>query len=200
MIRNIFRTATVALATSLLAGSAFASPMAISVNTGRSSLTFTSNAPGERIVGTASQITGTIAADLTNLAATTGTLQFPVSSMATGNAMRDRHLAGSEWLNAEANPSITFTIERLDNATSTVDGNRTDVSGTAVGQVTVNGVSLPASAQIAVALMSNNNSVRIQPTFSVQLADHNVSGAQGAIGDTVAASIEITGTIYATWE
>lgn len=200
MTSNLFRSAVLLLALVGVSAAASATPISISVNTGRSSLTFTSDAPGERIVGTASQITGTIQADLTNLAATTGTIQFPVSSMVTGNTMRDRHMVGAEWLNGEVNPTITFTIERIDNATSTVDGTRTDITGTAVGQVTVNGVSLPATAQIAVALMSNNNSVRIQPNFSVRLADHNVSGAQGAIGDTVAASIDIEGTIYATWE
>jgi polyisoprenoid-binding protein YceI len=183
-----------------LAAAAWAAPVTITVNSGRSSLTFTSDAPGERIVGTASQITGTITADLENLAATTGTLQFPVASMATGNTMRDRHMQGAEWLNAAANPNITFTVERLDNAAATTNGNRTDITGTAVGQVTVNGVSVPATAQIEVAWMSNNNSVRIQPRFAVELAAHNVSGAQGSIGDTVAGTITIDGTIYATAE
>lgn len=182
------------------AAPAWADPITVSVTAQRSSITFVSDAPGERIVGTATGLSGSIQTDLANPAATTGTIQFPVDRMETGNAMRDRHMHGDQWLNAEAHPNIVFTIERIDGAQVSTDGNRTDISGTAVGTVLVNGVSAPAQAQVSVAVNSETQTVRIQPTFSVTLANHNVAGRDGAIGDTVGATIAIEGTVYGTIE
>jgi polyisoprenoid-binding protein YceI len=184
----------------LLASTASAQSASLSVDGRRSTLSFISDAPGERIVGTASGISGSIQTDLANPAATTGTIQFPVSSMETGNAMRDRHMQGEQWLNGDANPNIVFTIERIDNPTVSTNGNRTDITGTAVGTVTINGVAAPVQAQVAVALNSETRTARIQPTFSVSLAAHNIAGRDGAIGDTVGATIAIEGTVYAAWE
>jgi polyisoprenoid-binding protein YceI len=184
----------------VLAAPAWADPVTVSVTAQRSSITFVSDAPGERIVGTATGLSGSIQTDLANPAATTGSIQFPVENMETGNAMRDQHMQGDQWLNAAAHPNIVFTIERIDGAQVTTDGNRTDIAGTAVGTVLVNGVSAPAQAQIAVAVNSGTQTVRIQPTFSVTLANHNVAGRDGAIGDTVGATIAIEGTVYGTIE
>ncbi len=184
----------------LCAATASADPITLTVTERRSSITFTSDAPGERIVGTASGLSGTITTDLANPAATSGTVQFPVSAMETGNAMRDRHMQGEQWLNAGANPNIVFTIERLEDVTTSVDGARTDINGTAIGTVTVNGVAAAARATVAIAANSETKTVRVQPTFVVRLADHNVAGRDGAIGDTVGETIDISGTVYAAWE
>jgi polyisoprenoid-binding protein YceI len=184
----------------LLASTAHAQSASLNVDGRRSTLSFISDAPGERIVGTASGLSGTIQTDLANPAATTGTIQFPVSSMETGNAMRDRHMQGEQWLNGDANPNIVFTIERIDNPTVSTEGNRTDITGTAVGTVNINGVAAPVQAQIAVVLNSETRTARVQPTFNVSLAAHNITGRDGAIGDTVGASIAIEGTVYAGWE
>lgn len=166
----------------------------------RSSITFTSDAPGERIVGTASSLSGTLTVDLQALESTTGTLRFPVRAMQTGNRTRDRHLIGREWLNASANPDIVFVVERLSDVTRETDGTRITVRGTAHGQVEVNGVRAPATARVEVILLTDRGSARIQPTFTVRLADHEVRGARGAIGDTVGETIDIEGLIYASWD
>lgn len=181
-------------------GAAVADPMELRITADRSSIAFTSTAPAERIVGTADGLSGTIRVDLDALESTTGTIEFPVANMRTGNQMRDRHMRGSDWLNGGAHPSIRFTIERLENVTANPQGDRTDVTADAVGQVEVNGVAAPARARVQVALLSSTRTARIQPTFTVRLADHRVTGARGAIGDTVGETIEIEGTIYAAWE
>ena len=184
----------------LLASTAHAQNATLSLDSRRSTISFISDAPGERIVGTATDLSGTIQTDLANPSATTGTIQFPVASMETGNAMRDQHMQGEQWLNGVAHPNIVFTIERIENPTVSTEGNRTDITGTAVGTVNINGVSAPVQAQVSVALNSETRTARVQPTFNVSLASHNIAGRDGAIGDTVGATIAIEGTVYAAWE
>lgn len=178
----------------------FADPLTMAVDARRSTITFTSDAPGERFVGTAGELSGTISTDTANFAATTGTISFPVSSMNTGNTLRDRHMRGSDWLNADANPQISFTIERLEGVATSTNGNRTDVTATAHGQVTVNGVTAPATATVTVALNAETKTGRVQTTFAVSLANHNVTGADNAIGSSVGETIDIEGTVYTSWE
>jgi polyisoprenoid-binding protein YceI len=189
-----------ATVSTFIAGVAAAEPITVSITSNRSSITFVSDAPGERIVGTAEGLSGSITTDLAAPASTTGTIQFAVEDMETGSALRDRHMQGEQWLNGDANPNIIFTIERLDSVTSTTDGARTDITGTAVGTVTINGVAAPASAQVAIAANGETKTVRVQPEFQVHLANHNIGGRDGAIGDTVGETIDISGTIYGAWE
>ena len=172
----------------------------LNLDSERSTITFTSDAPGERIVGTASSVSGTLSVDLDNPETASGTMQFPVSGMRTGNRSRDRHLAGREWLNASANPNVTFTLERLSDVTREAEGERVTIRARAHGQVEVNGVSAPAEAQVEVILLMDRRSARIQPTFAIRLADHQVRGARGAIGDTVGETIDIEGLLYASWD
>lgn len=183
----------------LLVPTQAAASLTLTVDGERSSITFTSDAPGERIVGTASSLSGTLSVDLDAVEATTGTLRFPVRSMQTGNRTRDRHLVGREWLNAAANPDVVFTVERVSDVTRESEGTRITIRGTAHGQVEVNGVRAPATARIEVILLTDRGSARIQPTFTIRLADHEVRGARGAIGDTVGETIDIEGLIYASW-
>lgn len=185
---------------SLVVAEAVAEPITVSITSNRSSITFVSDAPGERIVGTAEGLSGTIQTDLAAPAQTTGTVQFAVEDMETGNALRDRHMRGDQWLNGDANPNIVFTIERLDNVTTNTDGARTDITGTAVGTISVNGVAAPATAQVVIAANTETKTIRVQPEFTVRLADHNVTGRDGSIGDTVGETIDISGTVYGAWE
>jgi polyisoprenoid-binding protein YceI len=188
------------LASSLIASAARAEPVTVTITQNRSSVSFVSDAPGERILGTADALEGEVRTDLAELASTSGTLRIPVERMETGNALRDRHLRSDDWLNAEAHPFIVVRVERLEDLTSTDDGDVTRVEATAVGTIEIHGVSQPMRSAISLALNRQSKTVRIQPTFSVALADHQISGRDNAIGDTVGASIDITGTIYGAWE
>lgn len=189
-----------ALAPLLAVASMAHAETALVLDSERSTITFTSDAPGERIVGTAPTVSGTLSVDLDNPETASGTMQFPVNGMRTGNRSRDRHLAGREWLNASANPNVTFTLERLSDVTREVEGERITIRARAHGQVEVNGVSAPAEAQVEVILLMDRRSARIQPTFAIRLADHQVRGARGAIGDTVGETIDIEGLLYASWD
>ena len=178
---------------------AVASDGRLTIDSERSTLSWTSDAPQERIVGTAEEIEGAVSWDLNNLEATSGAIQFPVSSMKSGNRLRDRHLQGRDWLNARANPDIIYTIERLEVVSRSQEGDRIDVEVKVFGKVTINGVESSNEATANLAILPGTNRVRIQTTLEVTLRDHEISGRRGSIGSEVGESIEIEATLYGSW-
>ena len=178
---------------------AVASDGRLTIDSERSTLSWTSDAPQERIVGTAEEIEGAVSWDVNNLEATSGAIQFPVSSMKSGNRLRDRHLRGRDWLNARANPDIIYTIERLEVVSRSQEGDRIDVEVKVFGKVTINGVESSNEATANLAILPGTNRVRIQTTLEVTLRDHEISGRRGSIGSEVGESIEIEATLYGSW-
>lgn len=176
-----------------------ANTVTATIDTDRSSLSFTSDAPTERILGTMDGVTGTIVFDPAAADNATGTFAFPVTSMRTGNSMRDRHLAGSDWLTADEHPDVTFTLERVQVTEQGPSEDRIDLTGTAYGQVSFNGVSQPVESPVNITLSTETQRLRVQLEMTVNLRDHEVRGRAGSIGREVAEEIEIEGTIYAGW-
>jgi len=83
---------------------------------GRNSVTFTSEVPLEDIVGTSSEVSGHIVFDPQNpQKGGQGELIVPVSSLNTGTPLRNEHLQGKDWLDADRYPEIVFTIESVKN-------------------------------------------------------------------------------------
>jgi polyisoprenoid-binding protein YceI len=172
----------------------------LKIDAERSQISFVSEAPAEKIVGTASQVRGNIAWNLAALEASKGTISFPVSTMETGNRLRDRHLKGKDWLNESANPSIEFRLDSLQNITRTTEGDQVIVEADTVGQVTVNGVAAPNRGRVRITILEARKLARIQPAIKIALADHKVEGKKGVVGDKVGETIEIEGLLYGNWE
>lgn len=170
------------------------------VDDSRSSITFTSDAPAERIVGTSEEITGEIRWDPLRPSQARGEISFPVTSMRTGNSLRDRHLAGDDWLNADENPNVTFRLESMKDVRVARSENRIDYRATAVGTITLNGVEQPSEASVEIAVLPERKLARIQPTITFALADHEITGTQGTVGAEVGRTIDVKGLVYATWE
>lgn len=170
------------------------------VDESRSSITFTSEAPAEKIVGTSEEVTGSVQWNRQSPARSTGKLSFPVDSMRTGNSLRDRHLTEEDWLGADENPDVIFTLEKIKDLETARSDNRIDYRGTAVGKIELNGVEQPNEASVQIAVLPERKLARIQPEISFRLADHNVKGADGAIGSEVGKVIEVEGLIYANWD
>lgn len=169
------------------------------VDDSRSSLTFTSEAPAEKIIGTSEEISGEIQWNSDSPDESTGRIQFPVSSMNTGNSLRDRHLQGDDWLNADENPHVTFELKSLREVEQERDDDRINITATAVGEVTLNGVTNEESAQVTIAVLPEQKVARIQPTFEFSLSDYDVEGTRGTIGREVGSTIEIEALIYGNW-
>lgn len=177
-----------------------AAPATLTFDKERSKIDWISDAPAERIVGTAEGVEGRVRWNLNDLASTSGEISFPVDAMKSGNRLRDRHLKGSDWLNADDHPLITFRITGLEEIERTEEDSQIRVQAVATGSIVVNGVEAECRADVSIAIIPESQRVRIQPEFQVRLADHNVSGRRGAIGSEVGESIDISGVLYGNWQ
>ena len=150
-----------------------------------STASYTSDADLETISGTSVQVSGTISTDLKDPAKTSGTITIPVTSLVSGVAMRDEHMAGKDWLNAAQFPNITFAIKSLklkgDNKTLTAGSS---VQADATGEFTLRGVTktitIPVRAsyrEVAAGQVYGleGNILRIETTFSIKLSDYGVN-------------------------
>lgn len=106
-------------------------------------VTFTSAAPLERIVGKSNAVQGYAIAGPADQPAKLagGAWALPVRSLATGIPLRDEHLAGPDWLDADKHPEIRFTLTRVEEIREVKRGEGfTTWSATLVGDMTLHGV------------------------------------------------------------
>lgn len=162
----------------------------------KSQMKFDSTAPAEKIIGVIKDVTGEVKVNLEDASKTTGKVMFPVASMNTGNDLRDRHMAGEEWLNAKANPNIIFTITSMEDAKVKSEGDKVTIVGLAVGTVNVNGVDAPNKAKVTITILKSKKIVKVDPALSVKLADHKIAGKKGVVGSKVGETVTISGTLY----
>ncbi|MFN3198790.1 MAG: YceI family protein [Bradymonadia bacterium] len=154
---------------------------------------FVSDAPLEKIFGTAPEVKGTVETDFDNLAATKGTLTVPVASMKTGNDTRDEHLRSAEWLDAEKFPNITFEIEKAEVKGTEAKGEVKIATLHATGKFTLHGVTTPMTTPVTVKWKGDK--VKVEATFEVKLADYQVKGKDGVVGKKVGETIQIKGAL-----
>ncbi len=149
---------------------------------------FLSEAPLEKIVGVSEGVL-TLTGGFGDLKALQGSVVIPVQRMRTGNAIRDDHLRSEGWLNAKANPNIEFVTTSIEVLKQKGDADKGKAKLNAVGNITINGVSKPLTA--VVKLKWSSKSVKVKTKFSVALADFNVKGSEGVVGNKVGKSIDI---------
>jgi polyisoprenoid-binding protein YceI len=173
----------------------------ISDKVGKNQFSWSSDAPLEKIKGTAEGVTGTFNIDPKNPSAITGTISASVATMKTGNATRDGHVKSAQWLDATAHPRITFTIARV----SGIKVNGNSMTATATGAFTMHGVTKTISvpfkltyldASAATAKRAPGDLVMITADFDIALKDYNVAGSKGTIGSKVGEKISITATLF----
>lgn len=163
-------------------------------------VTFTSEAPLERIVGKSNAVLGyAVAGPAENPAKLAGgEWVLPVRSLATGLPLRDEHLVGQAWLDAAAHPTIRFVLSRVDDIKEVKRGESfTTWSGTLVGTMTMHGVSreLKIPETRFSFLRESEQSKAVAPgdllflkcDYSVKLSDFGVrnSDVPGKVSDTV---------------
>ncbi|MDB5034746.1 MAG: hypothetical protein JWQ98_1987 [Chlorobi bacterium] len=160
-----------------------------------------SNAPLENMKGTAEGVSGTLTLDPRNLGTIRGTIGATVSTMKSGNAMRDSHIQSAQWLDGAKYPLLSFTIGSVSGIK--VTGN--SATGTATGKFTMHGVTKSLSVPFKITYLDESAETRkrapgdlvmISATFDVALADYNVSGAQGTIGSKVGEKIQVTAQLF----
>jgi polyisoprenoid-binding protein YceI len=161
---------------------------------------FESDAPIETINGISTQAAGTLAVDLAAPAKSRGTITVPVTSITTGNATRDGHLHGEQWLDSGKHPNITFAIEGLKFDSAKALADKVKLSGTVTGKLTIKGVTKTLSAPVRVTYVAasealkkayiNGNALRVRTKFDVKLADFGIK-APSNLGPKVAETVEI---------
>ncbi|MEO6940029.1 MAG: YceI family protein [Candidatus Kapaibacterium sp.] len=160
-----------------------------------------SEAPLENTRGTSEGVTGTFSIDPANIAAMRGTISSLVATMKTGNAARDNHLVGPQWLDATKYPKISFTITSIAGVLTT--GNI--ATGTATGTFMMHGISKTITIPFKLTYLSENDKTRqrapgdlvmISADFTIALKDFKVAGSEGVIGSKVGEVIKINAQLF----
>lgn len=168
---------------------------------GKNQFTWTSDAPLEKIKGTAEGVSGSFTIDPKNVAGLRGTISAQVATMKTGSGTRDEHLRGAQWLDAARHPQISFTIASVSNVK--VTGNK--ATATATGTFSMHGVTKQMSIPFTITWLDESATtqkrapgdlVMVEASFSVALKDFKVAGSQGLIGSKVGETIAITAKLF----
>lgn len=206
--RKILAVAGIAFATSLVAHAGTAKNVLLTNNDKyQNEIKFISTAPVEKIEGVAKGISGSFAIDMQNLNATSGKITVAVNSMKTGNSMRDDHMYSDTWLYQKKYPEITFVIKNLKDTKTQGSNGRTSITGTAVGEFTLHGVTKQIETKVTITYLVENaetkkigqgDFVLVQTQFEVPLKDYNVTGKAGIVGNKVGETISISAQIFGT--
>lgn len=175
----------------------------------RNTVTFSSRAPLEDIIGTTNSIAGYLVFDPKNPdKGMVGSFSVPVASLDTGIPLRDEHLRSAQWLNEKAHPDITFAIERTDKIRLVKKGpGFATYDVTVSGSFTVNGVTRKIDIEARLVYLEESDRTRqkmpgnllaTRATFKVPLADHQVPGMKGVIGSKVQETIQVEVSLFST--
>lgn len=164
---------------------------------GVNNVVFKLDAPLESINGTANGVSGTVTFDPENPAATKGKIVVETKSLTVQNSMMQGHLVGPEWLNAEANPEITFEITKVDDVEKKGDKIEADVTG----KFTLKGVTKEIEVDAKVTYLPGKLGDRtggklqgdllvIRSNFEIKRSDFGIK--PGEYADKVAETIELS--------
>jgi polyisoprenoid-binding protein YceI len=148
------KTSLLICATSLgLAASLAAAPISFDFKDpkGVNAIQFSLDSVLEPIAGTASGITGKVSFDPANPGATTGKINVATKSLVVPNSMMNGHLLGEGWLNAPANPEITFELTTLAGAKTAI----------ATGKFTLKGVTKEIKVPVTITYLPDAFGKRI---------------------------------------
>ena len=142
---------------------------------GKSSATFVSDAPLETMIGKTKKVSGSLSVDPSDISTAKGKFKSPVKSFRTGSDLRDEHLQGDGWLDAEKNPFVHFEISEVvfgkKSNTALKEGKKVNVE--VKGKFTAHGITKPVIAKGTVNW--SGDSIRIKASFPVDLTEHNIS-------------------------
>lgn len=147
-----------------------AAPRDFTVKAAESRATFESKAQLETFTGVSNAVSGSVRLDPADLSSASGEVRVPVASIRTGIDLRDEHLRGPKWLDAERYPNVAFTLERVEGASSLAEGQEASVI--LHGRLSLHGVSKPAA--VSAKLLLQGGKLTVKARFKIKLADHGV--------------------------
>lgn len=158
---------------------------------------FKLDAPLEAINGSANGISGTVAFDPANPAATTGKIIVAANSLHVPNPMMKEHMHGAQWMDVTKYAEITFEAKSLKDVKTTGD----TVTAEAAGVFTLRGVSKEIAVPVKITYLKDKLAARtngqlqgdllvIRAHFTINRNDYGINPKAPA--DKVAETIELT--------
>jgi len=172
---------------------------------GKNQIQFVSDAPMEKIHGTASDISGEIKLNPTNLEKTTGRIVVGVASMETGIKKRDEHLHSKDWMDVKQFEKIVFEVKALEGVLVKATPAKADIQATAVGDFTLHGVTkeVKIPVEMTYLLASEKTKKRapgdffvVKGAFKIALKDFDIAGARGMVGSRVGTEIDLDANFF----
>ena len=178
---------------------------------GRNQVTFTSEAPLEDIVGTTNQIVGYLVFDPDKPKnGVRGFFKVPVKALDSGIPLRNEHLQSDMWLNAEAHPEITFTIEGAEDVYQTKFSKAFQTyTMKLIGLFSIHGQTQQVDIPARITFLRESNKTRtkmagnllgVRAEFNVALADFGITGPTGMdlVGTKVGETVGIEVSAFAS--
>jgi polyisoprenoid-binding protein YceI len=177
----------------------------LSGRVGKNQFIWISDAPFEKINGTAEGVGGTLTINPKDLRFIKGTISAQVATMKTGNDMRDEHLRGTNWLDASNYPAITFTADSVSNVKVSENKMTADVTGGFTMHGVTKTLTIPFTLQYIDASEKTRERapgdfVMLTADFEVALKDFDVQGSKGIIGNKVGEKIQINAKLFGSTE
>jgi polyisoprenoid-binding protein YceI len=193
------------LAAAALATTAHAGKIAFDLKDpkGVNNIVFKLDAPLESINGTANGISGTVLVDPAQPEVVEGKIVVDAKSLKVSNDVMQEHMLGSDWLDAETHPQITFEVKEVLNPVKTSD---TEGTANVKGIFTLKGVSKEITAPAKVTYLPGRLADRsngkmqgdllvIRTNFQINRGDFGIKQGENLdkVSDTIDISLSIAG-------
>lgn len=134
------------------------------------------------------EVTGTIDYNADEVTASSVSASIATASVNTNHGERDGWIKSDQVLNAEANPAITFTSTNIEQTS--------DTTGKIMGDLTMNGQTLPVTLDATFrkqgeSPVNKKQTLGVSATATLTRSEWGVSAFAGPLGDEVTIQIEI---------
>ncbi len=190
LIVSVLLTAFAGVASAALQSFDFKDPKGVN------NVVFKLDAPLEAINGSASGISGTVAFDPANPAATKGKIVVAAESLTVPNSMMKDHMHGGQWLDVANNKEIIFEARELKDVKTAGD----KTSATVTGTLTIKGVTKEVTAPVTLTYLKGKLGQRVpkmegdllvvRASFTIKRTDYGIN--PGAPAEKVSNEIELT--------
>jgi polyisoprenoid-binding protein YceI len=163
-----------------------------------SKVQFVSKATLETFTGVGDKLSGELHVDPHALRKAKAKLKLEVGALKTGLALRDEHLHGENWLDAQHFPQIVVSVDEVQGADALALNETREA--TIKGTITMHGITRPLAGKAKVRwskAADGHDTLHVLSDFSVHLEDHKIS-IPSIVALKVARDIEVHVDLYAS--
>lgn len=166
-----------------LSGIALADPVTFAIDGagGKDTVTFTSKAPFENVVGRTNKVSGTIQTDLADLSKTKADIVVDLASLDTGIDMRDEHMRSDKYLDVKKFPNATFVLKSAKPSKKAIKSGE-NTKAKVSGDLSIHGVTKPISFEVNIAFVAGDpksmffqkDTLGVSGSMPIKLTDYGV--------------------------